>query len=114
MAAVDERDCLLTLVESSSGLALVAKLPHRTVTAVNRAAVKLIHGSGLPFKTITWDNGTEFHGYRALEEATAYAATSRTRTAHGNAAATRTSMGCCGSISPSDAASPARDNSIAI
>lgn len=25
--------------------------------------------SGLPFTTITWDNGTEFHGYRALEHA---------------------------------------------
>jgi IS30 family transposase len=68
--SVDERGCLLTLVERSSGLALVAKLPHRTVTAVNRAALKLIGDSDLPFKTITWDNGTEFHGYKALEEAT--------------------------------------------
>ena len=32
--------------------------------------LKLISNSGLPFKTITWDNGTEFHGYKALEEAT--------------------------------------------
>lgn len=70
MGAAGERDCLLTLVERSSGLALVEKLPHRTVTAVNRAALKLIRDSGLPFKTITWDNGTEFHGYKALEEAT--------------------------------------------
>ncbi len=70
MGAANERDCLLTLVERSCGLALVAKLPHRTVTAVNRAALKLIGDSGLPFKTITWDNGTEFHGYKALEEAT--------------------------------------------
>lgn len=70
IGAADERDCLLTLVERSSGLALIAKLPHRTVTAVNRAAVKLIRDSGLPFKTITWDNGTEFHGYKALEAAT--------------------------------------------
>jgi IS30 family transposase len=70
IGAVDERDCLLTLVERSTGLALVAKLAHRTVTAVNRAAVKLVRDSGLPFKSITWDNGTEFHGYKALEEAT--------------------------------------------
>ena len=68
--AVDERDCFLTLVERSSGLALVAKLPHRTATAVNRAALKLIGESRLPFKTITWDNGTEFHGYKVLEEQT--------------------------------------------
>lgn len=70
MGAIDERDCLLTLVERSTGIALVAKLPHRTVTAVNRATLKLIRESGLPFRTITWDNGTEFHGYRELEQAT--------------------------------------------
>lgn len=65
-----ERQCLLTLVERSSGLALVAPLPHRTSKAVNRATLRLIRESGLPFATITWDNGTEFHGYKALEEAT--------------------------------------------
>jgi len=51
-------------------LPLVAKLAHRTTTPVNRAALQLITSSGLPFKTITWDNGTEFHCYRALDEAT--------------------------------------------
>src|SRR5690554_2461415 len=70
MGAAGERHCLLTLVDRSSGISLVEKLPHRTVTAVNRAVLKLIRDSGLPFKTITWDNGTEFHGYKALEEAT--------------------------------------------
>ncbi|MBG9792080.1 hypothetical protein ABD76_24780 [Paenibacillus dendritiformis] len=69
MGAASERDCLLTLVERSTGLALIAKLPHRTSTAVNRAALKLIADSDLPFKTITWDNGTEFHGYKMLERA---------------------------------------------
>lgn len=70
MGAADERDCLLTLVERSSGVALVAKLANRTADVVNRAASKLIRTSGMPFKTITWDNGTEFHGYKALEHAT--------------------------------------------
>lgn len=65
-----ERTCLLTLVERSTGLALVARLPHRTVKAVNRATIDLVTRSGLPFKTITWDNGTEFHGYRTIEQAT--------------------------------------------
>lgn len=36
---------------------------------MNRAALKLIRESGLPFKTITWDNGTEFHGYKQLQQA---------------------------------------------
>ena len=69
MGTSGERACLLTLVERSTGFAVVVKLPHRTVLAVNRAATSVIQSSGLPFKTITWDNGTEFHGYRALENA---------------------------------------------
>jgi IS30 family transposase len=69
MGAAGERACLLTLVERSTGYAVVAWLPHRTVLAVNRAATRLIRESGWPFKTITWDNGTEFHGYRELEQA---------------------------------------------
>lgn len=69
MGTAGERACLLTLVERSTGYAVVVRLPHRTVHAVNRAAAHAIRNSGLPFKTITWDNGTEFHGYRALEQA---------------------------------------------
>ena len=49
---------------------MVIRLPHRTVRAVNRATIEWIHTSGLPFKTITWHNGTEFHGYRQIEKAT--------------------------------------------
>lgn len=70
MGATGERTCLLTLVERSSGFAQVVRLPHRTVRAVNRATIEVIKNSGLPFKTITWDNGTEFHGYRQIEAAT--------------------------------------------
>ena len=68
MGPITERDCLLTLVERRTGLALVANLPHRTTIAVNRAALKLIRESGLPYKTVTWDN-TEFHGYKELAQA---------------------------------------------
>lgn len=71
IGAAGERACLLTLVERSTGWAEVIKLPHRTVRAVNRAVLSVIRASTLPFKTITWDNGTEFHGYRTLEQATA-------------------------------------------
>jgi IS30 family transposase len=70
MGASGERTCLLTLVERSTGIAQVVRLPHRTVRAVNRATINVIQASGLPFKTITWDNGTEFHGYRQIEAAT--------------------------------------------
>ena len=70
MGSANERTCLLTLVERATGVARVVRLPHRTVRAVNRATIELIRASGLLFKTITWDNGTEFHGYRQIEEAT--------------------------------------------
>jgi IS30 family transposase len=70
MGSAGERNCLLTLVERAAGLAKIVRLPHRTVRAVNRATIDLICNSGLPFKTITWDNGTEFHGYKQIEEAT--------------------------------------------
>lgn len=70
IGSAGERSCLLTLVERATGLARIVRLPHRTVRAVNRATIALIRTSGLPFKTITWDNGTEFHGYRRIEEAT--------------------------------------------
>jgi IS30 family transposase len=48
----------------------VAPRPDNSGTAVNRATIGLIQRSGLPFKTITWDNGTEFHCYRQIEQAT--------------------------------------------
>ena len=70
MGSAGERCCLLTLVERAAGFAQVIRLPRRTVRAVNRATIELIRNSGLPFKTITWDNGTEFHGYREIEAAT--------------------------------------------
>ena len=70
MGSAGERCCLLTLVERAAGFAKIVRLPHRTVRAVNRATIELIRNSGLPFKTITWDNGTEFHGYKQIEAAT--------------------------------------------
>ena len=70
MGSAGERTCLLTLVERATGLAKIVRLPHRTVRAVNRATVELLRSSHLPFKTITWDNGTEFHGYKQIEAAT--------------------------------------------
>lgn len=70
MGSAGERCCLLTLVERATGFGVIVRLPHRTVRAVTRATIDLIRTSGLPFKTITWDNGTEFHGYRQIEQAT--------------------------------------------
>jgi IS30 family transposase len=62
--------CLLTLVERVTGSTLVIKLESRTTEAVNRALIPLIKRHPSLFKTITVDNGTEFHAYREVEAAT--------------------------------------------
>ena len=42
----------------------------RTTAEVNRRARQLIRRQPRPVRTITADNGTEFHGYAALEQTT--------------------------------------------
>ena len=63
------RDCILSLVERKTGLVVIGKLPSRTTAAVSARAVDLI-GNSPRFKTITADNGTEFHDYASIEART--------------------------------------------
>lgn len=63
-------ECVVTLVERVTGYTLVGKLKNRTTAELNRRTIQLIQRSALPFKTITADNGTEFHSYREIEAAT--------------------------------------------
>ena len=62
--------CVLSLVERKTGYVLVGKLQRRTTTEVNRRATQLIRRQRRRVRTITADNGTEFHDYAALERAT--------------------------------------------
>jgi IS30 family transposase len=62
--------CVLSLVERKTGYLVLGPLPRRTTAAVNRRARHLIPRERRPVRTITADNGTEFHGYAALERAT--------------------------------------------
>lgn len=64
----DMRHCVLTLVERTSGYAIVKKLKARTKDEVTKAATRAIRKHCRQFKTLTFDNGTEFHDYRLLEE----------------------------------------------
>jgi IS30 family transposase len=59
--------CLLTLVERRSGFTLIRKLKARTKAEATRAASKVIARMRGKFRTITFDNGTEFHDYEKLE-----------------------------------------------
>jgi len=61
------KDCLLTVVERKTGYALVGKLRDRSKASVNRRLCQLMGRCGDRFRTITADNGTEFHGYESVE-----------------------------------------------
>jgi IS30 family transposase len=63
----DRHHCILTLVERKSGFAIIKKLQSRTAPSVTQAALLAIREHHTRFKTITFDNGTEFHGYQELE-----------------------------------------------
>ena len=54
--------CILTLVERKSGYVLIGKLAARTVEQANQALLGLMRRHRGKFRTITADNGTEFHG----------------------------------------------------
>lgn len=62
--------CVLTMVERKSGYLVLGKLRRRRAPEVNARAQQLIQAQPRPVRTITVDNGTEFHDYVALERAT--------------------------------------------
>lgn len=64
----DGKACVLTLVDRKTGLAQIVKLNGRTKENTNMAIAMAIQKFGYRIKTITFDNGTEFHGYKELEE----------------------------------------------
>jgi IS30 family transposase len=66
---ISDKHCVLTLVDRKSGYVMIGKLEARTVEATNRRALRLIGAARRPTRTITADNGTEFHGYEAIEQA---------------------------------------------
>jgi IS30 family transposase len=65
-----DRHCMVSLVERVTGCVLIGKLRSRSAVATNRRVIQLIRSHRHLFKTITVDNGTEFHGYREIERAT--------------------------------------------
>jgi IS30 family transposase len=64
------RPCILSLVERKTGFVVIGKLRARTAAEVNRRARRLIRAQPHVVRTITADNGTEFHSYAALERTT--------------------------------------------
>jgi transposase, IS30 family len=65
------KDCILTMVERKTGYLLIGKLKARTSEEAVKSTLKIIHAHQGKVKTITADNGTEFHGYAQIEERSA-------------------------------------------
>jgi transposase, IS30 family len=59
--------CLVTLVERASGLAIIKKVAARNKALTTRAIIIAMRRRGMNCDSITFDNGTEFHGYREIE-----------------------------------------------
>ncbi len=62
-------DCIVTLVERKTGFAQIGKLKDRTTESLNKKTISLIRRDIDMYKTITSDNGTEFHQYKVIERA---------------------------------------------
>jgi IS30 family transposase len=59
--------CVVTLVERKSGFIAIGLLAQRTAANTNARLQQLITAQPRPVRTLTLDNGTEFHSYKALE-----------------------------------------------
>jgi IS30 family transposase len=62
--------CIVSLVERKSGYLQIAKIRARNMQQTTAGTIELIRRHPDQFKTITADNGTEFHGYADIERAT--------------------------------------------
>jgi IS30 family transposase len=64
----DGRHCVLTLVDRKTRWTRIVKLRARQVSEVNKALIREVGAGRLTLKSLTLDNGTEFHGFKELEE----------------------------------------------
>lgn len=64
------RHSALTVVERKTGYLQMGKLVHHRAADATARTIEIIERQPERFKTITADNGTEFHGYKLVEEAT--------------------------------------------
>lgn len=63
-----DQHCIMVLVDRKTGYVFVGKLRQRTTQAANRCAIRLVRNADRRTHAITVDNGTEFHGYKEIEE----------------------------------------------
>ncbi len=70
VAGAQTKDCVVTLVERRTGFTLIGKLPDRTMGSLSRRVQVLARRVPRDLRTVTSDNGTEFHDYKSIEAAT--------------------------------------------
>jgi IS30 family transposase len=63
-----DKHCILTLVDRKTGYVMIGKLAARTVEATNQRAISLLRKASRHTRTLTLDNGTEFHGHKTIEK----------------------------------------------
>jgi len=63
------KHCMVTMVERKTGYVMIGKLKARTSEETTQRTLDLVQEHPGRVKTITSDNGTEFHGYRDIEAA---------------------------------------------
>lgn len=63
------KPCVVTLVERKSGFLRVGPLLRPTVEQTNARIIELLRSEPHPLRTLTSDNGVEFHGYQQIEQA---------------------------------------------
>lgn len=68
MHSAKSRDCLLTLVDRKTRLVFIRKLKDKSMGEVNSALISAVRQ--FEIKTLTSDNGSEFHDYKRVEELT--------------------------------------------
>ena len=64
----DQRHCVLTLVERATGFLQIKKLVSRTKEQASAALAQCVIKLHGVIKSITLDNGTEFHDYESVEK----------------------------------------------
>ena len=66
----NDQHCIATMVDRKSKYVMIGKLRARTAEVLNNRITPLIQRHKRTIRTLTADNGTEFHDYKAIEAKT--------------------------------------------
>lgn len=65
-----DQHSIVTLVDRKTKYTIIGKIKNRTTDELNRKVIQLIKNEVNQVRTITADNGTEFHQYKKIEKST--------------------------------------------